>query len=80
MPLTTILAVFKLFTSVQLDPSHNSVSFFGLGEPGVISPPKPRAEVLLAPAAPIPRLAKFKSATSVQLVPFQLSVIVTLQM
>ena len=62
--------MFKLFTSVQLDPSHNSVFTVFDGYP----PPKANEAVLLVPAAPGPCLAVFKSLTSVHEVPSQDSV------
>ena len=65
------LAVFKLFTSVQLDPSQFSVLTV-LAVP--VYPPKAKAAVLLAPAPPNNLLAVFKSLTSVQLEPFHDSV------
>ena len=64
------LAVFKLLTSVQLVPFHDSVI---ASTGGSCLPPKANAEVAI-PAPEISALAVFKSLTSVQLLPFHNSV------
>ena len=64
------LAVFKLFTSVQLVPFQISVSAL-TGEPRLPPAANPEVEEPFAPP-PFPPL--FKSLTSVQLVPFHNSV------
>jgi len=63
---------FKSFTSVHEVPSHDSVSALvtGLG----LVPPATIAFVYSPPKIPYSLLAVFKSDTSVQLLPFQLSV------
>jgi hypothetical protein len=66
--------VFKSPTSVQLVPFHDSVSSLIALKGGAAVPANPMAAVLLLPAAPCCDLAKFKFATSVQLVPLYISV------
>ena len=68
------LTAFKSVVSAQLDPFHNSVNVDSAPDGGEY-PPKAREEVLSAPAPAIAYLGVFKSATSVQLVPFQDSVL-----
>jgi hypothetical protein len=70
MPASSLLAVFRSFTSVQLEPFQLSVAPV---LPGEASPPKARDDVLSAPQPPSKLLAVFTSATSVQAEPFQLS-------
>ena len=63
-----------IFTVCTAGPDHSSVA---VTFPGPLSPPKANPTVLV-PAPPKPDLAIFKSFTSVQLVPFQVSVFATL--
>ena len=68
-PFKYSLPVFKSPTSVQLLPSHDSLTaLFG-------TPPKANPDVELLPAPATPSLPVFKSPTSVQEVPFQVSVL-----
>ena len=75
-PAKSVLAVFKSFISVQDDPFQDSVTAnLPGGKVTGVKPPKLNAEVLSTPAFPVlPCLAVFKSATSVQFDPFQVSV------
>ena len=70
-PATPLVAVFKLLTSVQELPFQSSVFAVSLGA----DPAKAKASVFV-PAVALPKLSLpvFKSATSVQLDPFQDSV------
>ena len=70
-PVFEFLPSFKSFTSVQLEPFHNSVIAKLL--PGDPSPPKATLAVYV-PAEPKLFLPTFKSLTSVQLEPLKISV------
>ena len=69
LQLKSLLAVFKSPTSVQLLPSHTSVCALIGGVP----PARYTSELLLPPVLP-PERDVFKSAISVQELPFQDSV------
>ena len=64
--------MFKSFTSVHVEPFHNSVTTSPPGDGG--APPNAKADVVI-PAPANALLALFKSLSSVQLVPFQDSVL-----